>query len=746
MRRISGFWVSIAFALAVHAQGRMVDDQHAAPHPVSVADSIEMTQVGFFDADDVPPAVFSPDGKKFLILTHRGNLQTNTNESSLLLFHSEDALRSPHPELLLTLSSSSNSPAIWNTRWMADNETIVFLGQKLGYKQEIYSLNVNTHKLILLTRHPTDILAFDITSDLRTMAYIARRPVVSVLDKNAQERGLLITTQNLWDLASGTESDNEFLYPLELFLMDNRNEPLKVSFHGGEHPLWQTGIKMSPDGRYLALAADFYPSDAPASWSTCENPHGIFVWAGFRLVDIFTAGVRPVVDAPLYSFSFAWSSDSKSLVLGGVDVPPCDSTNASHKRWAVEVGVPDLNLAKISEGEYELFKLDSVNHTVILKPSQNADATGKESPQDLVAFKKEGGQWARIDPAIANAGTGSEPEIRQVQDMNTPPRLFAVNPKTGAESLLLDLNPKFRDLTFGHVEKITWKGTDGVETRGGLYLPPDFLPGRKYPLVIQTHGWNAMRFEIDGPYTSGYAAQALANSGFLVAQIPENIDDVESTQQEGPRGMAMFQGLIDELDRRGILDRDRVGLLGFSRTGYAVRYTLAFSKHRFAAVAIVDGNDFGYWQYISTANMGGTQRDTPEAQNGAPPFGRGLQNWLDHTPSFNLDRMQTPVRLLGFGRYAFTINWEQFVGLRRLAKPVELIWLPDALHEVVKPHERMTVQQGNVDWFRFWLQNYEDPDPAKAEQYKRWRQLKKLQEEGEKKARDNQSQVTSGQW
>jgi hypothetical protein len=28
-----------------------------------------------------------------------------------------------------------------------------------------------------------------------------------------------------------------------------------------------------------------------------------------------------------------------------------------------------------------------------------------------------------------------------------------------------------------------------------------------------------------------------------------------------------------------------------------------------------------------------------------------------------------------------------------------------------------------VDWFRFWLKNEEDPDPAKAEQYKRWREL-----------------------
>jgi len=31
-----------------------------------------------------------------------------------------------------------------------------------------------------------------------------------------------------------------------------------------------------------------------------------------------------------------------------------------------------------------------------------------------------------------------------------------------------------------------------------------------------------------------------------------------------------------------------------------------------------------------------------------------------------------------------------------------------------------------VDWMRFWLQDYEDPDMAKVEQYKRWRELRKL--------------------
>jgi hypothetical protein len=39
----------------------------------------------------------------------------------------------------------------------------------------------------------------------------------------------------------------------------------------------------------------------------------------------------------------------------------------------------------------------------------------------------------------------------------------------------------------------------------------------------------------------------------------------------------------------------------------------------------------------------------------------------------------------------------------------------------------VTIYNRNVDWFTFWLKDYEDPDPAKTQQYERWRELRKLQ-------------------
>jgi hypothetical protein len=55
----------------------------------------------------------------------------------------------------------------------------------------------------------------------------------------------------------------------------------------------------------------------------------------------------------------------------------------------------------------------------------------------------------------------------------------------------------------------------------------------------------------------------------------------------------------------------------------------------------------------------------------------------------------------------------------RIGEVLALRWKARRLNEIY---------QRNLDWLNFWLQDKEDPDPAKAEQYKRWRELRKLQD------------------
>ncbi len=69
-----------------------------------------------------------------------------------------------------------------------------------------------------------------------------------------------------------------------------------------------------------------------------------------------------------------------------------------------------------------------------------------------------------------------------------------------------------------------------------------------------------------------------------------------------------------------------------------------------------------------------------------------------------------------------------FTSLEQLGKSAEMFVYPNEMHIKNQTKHRYEIYERNLDWFNFWLKDKEDPDPAKAEQYKRWRDLRKLRE------------------
>jgi hypothetical protein len=72
-----------------------------------------------------------------------------------------------------------------------------------------------------------------------------------------------------------------------------------------------------------------------------------------------------------------------------------------------------------------------------------------------------------------------------------------------------------------------------------------------------------------------------------------------------------------------------------------------------------------------------------------------------------------------------------FSRLRQLDLPVEFYVIPDVehgSHNLQNPGQILAVKQSTVDWFDFWLNDREGADRRKAEQYTRWRELRKLRD------------------
>lgn len=752
----SCFVILSPFLYAAHHGGesstssttRSISAPNQAKRPVTVPDAIQMTRFAdeYFSSDRVPTK-FSPDGKQFVTLLRKGNLERNTNGYSLLLFQTAEVFRSPVPRVLVSFASSSNRPAIKAPTWLDDNDTILFLGENPGEQTQLYSAKCSSGKLERLTDHPTSLTYFASTAKGDRIAYVAELPVSNLVTENTLRNGIHVTSRmSLSDLIKGKSGDDggEYDDERDLFTEDFKNKKeMKISLHGRIWP--EAGIWFSPDGEYAVVQALTPISEVPVTWREYDDnplqrflPHRRMISQRaslilrYELVDMRTGTSRVLLDTPIrpYEGSEAmWSPDGRSVLVSGVYLPlnvddPAERDLRKSHTFLVEVNVPSLDSVKVSDKDLRLIQWDPKTNTVVCEGGRFASVAGK--PAAKVYFRKNGEKWSHVAQVdTPEKRTTARPEIVLEEDMNTPPRIIAIDPASGRKSLLMDLNPQFSELAFGKVEEVKWKDTLGNEVTGGLYWPLNYVAGRKYPLVIQTHSWNPDKFWVEGPFTSGYAAQPLAGRSFFVLQAPDPEVDLLSTPEEGPRAMAAYEGAVDYLDRRGLIDRARVGLMGFSRTSFYVVYALTHSGYHFGAAVIADGVSGGFYQYMVFSIVRPGFADDDEGLNGGPPFGEGLSSWMKQSPGFLMDKVQAPLLVQAVsGPLALLSVWDWYSGLSLLGRPVDLLYFPNGAHVLEKPWECMTSQQSSVDWFCFWLKGEEDHDPAKAGQFVLWRELR----------------------
>jgi dipeptidyl aminopeptidase/acylaminoacyl peptidase len=576
-------------------------------------------------------------------------------------------------------------------------------------------------------------VSYAISRSGSTFVYAAERPEANAIDEKVLRQGFHVASESLSDLVRGKLYNSE----PELFLRGNaagaeRRLPTRNPFDSGVNDLF-----LSPDGRYLLLKTD--STDMPPRWSqyvdesiqavvrrkpTKGFPTGILQ---FELIDTETGQSEDLLDAPAtYSSSdVLWSPDSQSVLLCGTYLPldGVDSTELRTRqgsRFVVEIKLRGRQVVTVTNEDLTPVRWDPRTNVVQFRAESNQGQAG--GVPDLVRYKTDRGVWKRV-PSIAGSANDVQPEILVDQDLNVAPQVVAVDPATNRRALLLDLNPQFAGLAFGKVEEIHWMDSVGRPVIGGLYLPPDYVAGKRYPLVIQTHGFRPHEFWIDGAHTTVFAAQALASTGIVVLQVNDIFYDSLDTPQEPERAMAVYENAVKYLDRQGIIDPNHVGLVGFSRTCLYVKYALTHSSLHFQAAIVADGFDVGYWQYLLHNQAIWTSEI--ESVVGVAPFGDGLSVWRKRSPGFLLDRVQTPLQIQALSPSSLLGEWDWFSGLKKLHKPVDLVYLPDGTHILVKPWERTVSQDGSVDWFRFWLKGEEDPNPAKKQQFVRWRELRR---------------------
>lgn len=738
----------------------------------TVQEVVEFTRIVHPPAGDVDQlrAQVSPDGRHVFIVTRRSDVATDRNLFDILLLDLDRrrlaAGRQGAPQRLLRVASRNDPsqvmPSIREIRWVG-NRTLVFLGSLRDSPFQVYRLDVPTRRLRQLTfaRHP--IVSFDISLDLRHIAYTAQ---VANPPMGPGARHVVVGNQSFWSVKFGQQDLRQQMRLHRYFFAAagsrQPDRPLGPAFQSNAYA---PRPSISPDGRWV-LAPRYdaarhpiwvrhYPIVAQATArfarSLAVDPLGYFSrplsYVPRRLVAYRVADghEQDVLDAPDDAMTNAsqWRSDrlwqgrGESVVLAGVHLPSGSvpgAGNASHlveywpdsRRW--EVIAP---LAAPLVAAYP-----------IAGPKGAFVAIEGERRRHFER-RDEGGWAERPSPVTEPLAMGGAPvamgpwRLRIEEDMNRPGDVIATD-ADGQTVALTRLNPRFSTSSWGEMRPYAWTDGNGRIWEGGLMIPSGPARSRPRALVIQTYHFTRDRFYLDGPdagFSSGFAGRAFLREDMLVLAMPWGPASGGPTDERS--GIQAFlggvQGAIAALSRDGLVDPDRVGILGWSATGERVLNLVTFSPVPIRAATLLDGDANTLFSYTVTYGAGDAMSTRRERVNDALPFGESFARWARHDPSMHTDCVTAALRIETYGP-AVLNNWDIYALLRRQYKAVEMIVIPEGSHSLSRPSERMVSLQGNVDWFRFWLNGEERDVPVVpgetartlAAQYVRWREMAEL--------------------
>jgi dipeptidyl aminopeptidase/acylaminoacyl peptidase len=684
------------------------------------------------------------------------------------------------------LAHSSYESLISDIRWSQNSRNVYFLGQKEGGGIRLFRVDLATDRFHAIGPPNMDVQQYDFRNShlalTATPAVLIRKTVPWSPEQAINAVAGDVTGMGVEDILAFPPETHQFgtIDTVPELWAGSPDEMHRVPSAIPQEPDVQHAqdvASIAPNGRMVIRLlpvhyirpewSAYNPMPGYESWrirpedQTQISSQYWFRLREYILVDSPTGKTSTLIDAPsgdslaMLDRSLAvWSPDSKNVLLGNVALPFEGVDAAERERRKTTCAVADVEIAT-HKVECIVNSRDAAN---VIPPPDNPhplrlrdaswDGDGNavtlrfswhDKWGEVERYRRLQGKWSLESVAAADPVTGvtasevaaqrrkrGDVELVVRQGLNTPPALWSSDTRDGTSRRLWDPNPQLHTMQLGKASLYHWTDKTGYESTGILVLPPDYEPGKRYPLVIQTHGVWEQLFITDGSYTTAMAARPLASSGIVVLQTGWNATHFAKRQEVFDQ-VAMFDAAIRQLDKEGMIDPHKVGIIGFSRTVGHVEQALIDDPFRYAAATLADGLDVGYMQYMLFADGRPSLAREYEKIVGTVPVGTGIEKWIGYSPSFQMDKVRAPLRIEAIDPSSVLTMWESYAVLRRLHRPVDLIYLPGGQHILQRPLDRLASQQGNVDWFRFWLQGNVDPDPSKSSQYARWKSLKAMQ-------------------
>ncbi len=703
-----------------------------AQRPMTFMDVQEMRRAGSTD--------LSPDGRWMLYTVSFPDWEEADRQSDIFLVSTRDGLASTK-QMTFTAEKDELSPA-----WSRDGSFFVFASNRdaanNGNQRQLYLMRPDGGEARKLTSAKEGVADFEFTRDGKWLVYRAgksgeqqlyRLPVAAIAQSSVEEaEPEQLTKQSAgvgnWELTR----DSRRIYFITADTLDadekqRREKKFTVDIRNAETPLsslWALdldpivakrltndssitvdGFEISPDGRWVGFSG--ISSDRYRRNITEEG-----INSDLFLLEVATGSIERLTDNQEVGESGPiFSPDSRLVGF----VAPDDLTQYSMKNRRAYV-------RPVAERGGEFRKLGTEFDGDIGDGFWSEDGrtlyfnTGVRATRQLLALDVRSGAVRQVTEERAALAVDRDEDsgvyLINYQDPETPPTIFAVDAiddvaRRSRWRQLTDVNPQLRNIALGAEEEVTWRSTDGRMVSGVLVKPVGYREGQRYPLIVAIHGGPASA-DVLG-FNGGYGAQVYAGDGYAVLRPnyrgSTNYGEAHKTDIVGnyfPQGYDDIMTGVDYLIERGIVDGDRMGVLGWSAGGHWSNWILV-NTDRFKAISSGAGTS----NWISMYAQSDVQRNRQHYLGGSLPY-EDYEAYWNQSPLKYITNAKTPTMIHvveGDPRVPSPQSVELHMALKKLGVDTELFMYPGSSHGIPDARNQLVKSVSEKAWMDFYVRS-----------------------------------------
>ena len=281
----------------------------------------------------------------------------------------------------------------------------------------------------------------------------------------------------------------------------------------------------------------------------------------------------------------------------------------------------------------------------------------------------------------------------RVQSYDMPPKIITYDVAMGSNTTLVTSNSHNPLKNWGTSKLLEFAMKDGSLSKAVLIYPTDYDPSKKYPMVLDIYERATEYMHEFHPiswYSSiGFNPTHYALDGYFVL-LPDIAYEIGNP---GKSALRFVDEAINHVLQIASIDKNKIGLFGFSYGGYESAYIVTQTDRFAAVVAGAAATDLVTYYHTINWNLG--QEEMFRLENYQMRMGdsyfNSKKNYINNSPFHHIENISTPL-LLFSGGDDLHVDYNQsirfYLALRRLKKDAQLLLFEGEGHGILDLEKR----------------------------------------------------------